>query len=377
MRIAYFMPLKPLGHPRPSGDLVMGTGLYNFLQKRGHSIRLASRLRTRLTYLHPWLWPEAVCSRLLTNKWAQDFKPDLWLTYHAYYKAPDILGPACARALGIPYVIFQGAYATKHRRRPLHRVGFYLNRYSLEAADLVICNKKRDYRNCHRLLPEDKLLFIRPGLNPKEFYFSPSQRKQIRAHLAPDNAPLILSTAMMRNDVKSQGVAWLLTALDKLARSGNNFRLAVIGDGPKHTELKKMGEKLLGDRCRFLGRIPRNELFRYYSAADIFAFPGINESFGMAFLEAQSCGLPVVAFNGWGVPEAVENTVTGLLSPPFEEDAFLKNIKTLLANQELRKAMGAHAATRVREEHDENRNLSFFEKALQKLHTNFFLKRLP
>jgi glycosyltransferase involved in cell wall biosynthesis len=375
MRIAYYMPFKPLGHANPSGDLTMGTGLHAHLRSRGHDIRLISRMRTRWLYLHPWLWPEAAASIALALAEARRFAPDIWLTYHAYYKAPDLLGPLCAAALDIPYVIYQGTYATKHRRRILRRPGFHLNRRSLLAADLVVCNKKRDYHNCSRLLPEEKLLYNRPGLRPGMFRFSHSAREALRSELSPDNAPLVVSTAMLRNDVKSQGMRWMFKALSRLAANGTEFQLAVVGDGPMRNELERLGRRLFRGRCRFLGHIARNRLHSLYSAADIFAFPGINESFGMAYLEAQACGLPVVAFDGWGVPEAVSHGKTGLLAPPFDREAFNTHLKTLVDSPELRRDMGQQAAKHVRTLHNSEQNLDDFTTHLLRLHTRRTLQR--
>ena len=56
VRICFYMPFKPLGHLHPSGDLIIGTELFQFLQRRGHDVRLVSRLRTRWIYWKPWQW---------------------------------------------------------------------------------------------------------------------------------------------------------------------------------------------------------------------------------------------------------------------------------------------------------------------------------
>ena len=66
---------------------------------------------------------------------------DLWFTYHTYYKAPDLLGPYATSKLTIPYVIFQGIYSTKRRRKLKTLPGFYLNRDVLRAARHVFINK--------------------------------------------------------------------------------------------------------------------------------------------------------------------------------------------------------------------------------------------
>ncbi|GKT29733.1 Histidine phosphatase superfamily, clade-1 like protein, partial [Aduncisulcus paluster] len=79
--------------------------------------------------------------------------------------------------------------------------------------------------------------------------------------------------------------------------------------------LEKLAAQEAGDRIIFLGQVKRDQLYKYYSAADIFAYPGINEALGMVYLEAQCTGLPVVAYSTRGPKEAVVHGQTGLLSP--------------------------------------------------------------
>ncbi len=59
MRIAFYAPFKPLGHAHPSGDLVIATGLVDYLAEQGHKIFRVSPLRTRWIYWKPWRWPLA------------------------------------------------------------------------------------------------------------------------------------------------------------------------------------------------------------------------------------------------------------------------------------------------------------------------------
>ena len=102
----------------------------------------------------------------------------------------------------------------------------------------------------------------------------------------------------------------------------------------------------------------------FYSGGDLFAFPGIRESLGMVFLEAQSCGLPVVAFNNGGIPEVVQQGSTAFLTDPFDEKEFCTTIKHLLHNPQQRNTMGKAAAQYVRSNHDLHKNYLQFEKIL-------------
>ena len=123
MRISFYAPFKPLGHAHPSGDLVIGTGLFEYLQNRGHQLMVASDCRARWIYWTPWRWPELLRETLRAAGRVRQFAPDIWLTYHAYYKAPDLLGPSISKRLDIPYVIFQGAFATKTEKKNQNLAG--------------------------------------------------------------------------------------------------------------------------------------------------------------------------------------------------------------------------------------------------------------
>jgi glycosyltransferase involved in cell wall biosynthesis len=85
----------------------------------------------------------------------------------------------------------------------------------------------------------------------------------------------------------------------------------------------------------------------------------------MVYLEAQSCGLPVVAFDNAGVPEAVQDGRTGLLVPMSDGRAFAGAIARLLADAPLRRKMGATARTHIREAHELDRNYGMMEEKLK------------
>lgn len=365
MKIAYYMPFKPMDHATPSGDLIIGTELYKFLQGQGHSLDLASRLRCRWIYYRPralvQLWREK--NRILQAY--RQTKPELWLSYHSYYKAPDLLGAICSKKLAIPYVIFQGIYSTKRRKHLKTLPGFLLNKKVLQAADHIFTNKKRDLTNLQRLLPDHRLSYIAPGIHPELFTFSDSWRMALRARLAIGEETIIMTAAMMRPGVKTTGLSRVIESCSELVQKGLPLRLIIAGDGSCRAELEQQAARLLPQRVQFLGRIARAELYQYYSAADIFAFPGIEESLGMVYLEAQSCRLPVVAYQDWGGGEAVVHEQTGLLSPAASPTLFTAHIGQLIENPARRHALGHAAAEHIRRHHDLARNYRQMEQTLR------------
>ena len=365
MKIAYYMPFKPPDHANPSGDLIIGRELREFLAGQHHQIDLASTLRSRWVYWKPRdlishrSEVQRVCDAL------QSEPADLWLTYHTYYKAPDLLGPMCAKKLGLPYVIFQGIYSTKRMRSLKTLPGFILNRKALRSAHMVCANKRKDEKNLLRLLPRERVCYVAPGLHPDQFAFDPQARQEVREKWQVGDRQVILSTAMLRPGVKSEGIRQLITSCAELYRLGHRFQLVIVGDGRNRQLLEDLARESLDSACLFTGRIARTELYRYYSAADLFAFPGIEESLGMVYLEAQSTGLPVVALSDWGASEVVIDGQTGFLSSAAKPAEFTAAIKRLLSDPGLRVKMGESAREHIRRIHDLNRNYSSFESHLE------------
>ncbi len=364
MKIAYYMPFKPLDHANPSGDLVTGTELYSYLAGRGHDIALASRLRCRWIYYHPLTLLRLLREKNSILRDTALAPPDLWLTYHSYYKAPDLLGAMCSKRLGIPYVIFQGIYSTKRRKHLKTLPGFLLNRKVLQTADHVFTNKKRDLTNLKRLLPDDRLSYTAPGIHPRLFEFSPDWRERLRQKWAISGETIVMTAAMMRSGVKTRGIEAVIDACSDLVQRGLSLRLIIAGDGSGRQHLERKAVALLPNRVVFTGKIARDALYRYYSAADIFAFPGIEESLGLVYLEAQSCGLPVVACGDWGGGEAVVHGRTGLLSPAAEPSRFTGHIQCLIDGPEKRQALATAAGEHIRRNHDLDVNYRLLEENL-------------
>src|SRR4030095_1656431 len=101
------------------------------------------------------------------------------------------------------------------------------------------------------------------------------------------------------------------------------------------------------------GALPHAELPKIYAAADLYLWPAVNEAYGMAFLEAQAAGLPVVAGRTGGVPAVVADGVTGLLAPPGDAPAFAAAVGRLLDDADLRRRFSHAAVARMQERHDD------------------------
>lgn len=271
LKICFYAPFKPLDHANPSGDLAIATGLFRFLRRRGHRMQTVSRLRCRWLYWKPWRWPLLVVESARLKRQLSTHPVDCWLTYHTYYKAPDMLGPQVTAHAKIPYVVFQGSYATKYRRHLRTRPGFYLNRRALTAACHVFANRQTDWHNLQRILPASRITYVDSGLRPQTFRFDAQARSELRRRWQAGDEAVILSVAMFRPGVKSEGLAWVIRTCGHLLERGRRFKLVIVGDGRKRRHLAELARAQANGQVHFAGRIPRKQLYRYYSAADIFA----------------------------------------------------------------------------------------------------------
>lgn len=368
MKIAFYCPNKPLSHPLPSGDLIIARGIHDALNRFGHDCREIIPFRSRWFWQTPEGWGRALDNFSLALRRCLRFKPDLWLTYHTYYKSPDVLGPWICRLLRIPYFLFQPMYGTRKRKRRETRVGFYLNRIALKAADHAFTNNLDDLEALHRALPARRVSYIAPGIFPDDFRRSERARRFIREEYGiPPDVCLLLTAAMLRADVKFQSISYLLKSLALLGNEGMDFRLLLVGDGPMAGEVRALADRLLPGLAMFAGRVERTRMPACFSAADIFVFPGIGESLGMVFLEAQACGCPVVALDTAGVPQVVLAGETGLLAPDDGGQALAAAVKKLIEDPVLRQKLGAAGVQFIQQRRNLNLNYLTLAQKLQQL----------
>lgn len=322
--------MKPISHPNPSGDREIARGLHSYLSGQA-DVFVLSEFRARNFFLSP-----AGVLRWLVCLWrayllARKERPDLFFTYHTYYKAPDAIGFLLARWFGKPYVVFEGIYGRASARRGLYRVGYWLNRAALNTATRIYCDKTKDFESMREHFP-GKTFYMPPSLDLSRFFRG-----------AGNEIPVIATVAMLRPGRKTEGVKFLVNVLGGLAREGLDFYWRHAGGGSCLEEVRALARDRLGDRAEVMGEI--QTIPQFLAGADIFAFPGIDEAFGLVFAEAQAAGLPVVAFLGDGSADAVLEGQTGFLTPALDENAYASALRRLISDRALRREMGATAQT--------------------------------
>lgn len=120
--------------------------------------------------------------------------------------------------------------------------------------------------------------------------------------------------------VPYKGCDYLLRAMQRVQQRRPEAHLVVIGDGTFRAELERLAREL-NVRCQFVGEKPQKEIRAWYERARVFCGPsvtledGMSEAFGNVFSEAQAMGVPVVSFHHGGIPETMQDGITGLLAP--------------------------------------------------------------
>jgi glycosyltransferase involved in cell wall biosynthesis len=364
MRVAFYAPLKPPDHPVPSGDRRMARLLMAALRRAGHEVALASRLRSYDGAGDP-ARQRAIAARggaraaAMIQRWrraAPEARPQAWLTYHLYHKAPDWLGPPVCRALGIPYLVAEASHAPKRAGGPWD-LGHRAAAAAIAGASLVLLLNPADGECLLPLLDLPERLRPLPPFVDTARYATAAWTQRFKVtrvgghivHRRKSDEPVLLAVAMMRPGDKLASYRLLAEALGRL--ESRPWRAVLVGDGPARQEIEAAFARFR-PRITFPGALRQPEILDRYAEADLYAWPAVNEAWGMTLLEAQASGLPVVAGAFGGVPSIVADGVTGLLTSPGDVDAFAAALARLLDSRVERHRLGTAAATRMAAEHD-------------------------
>ena len=378
MRIAFYAPLKSPTHVIPSGDRRVGRLMMDALRIAGHQVELASDFRTfegagdavRQAAIRE---EGGAIARALVRQWreaAAPERPDLWFTYHLYYKAPDWLGPEVSRQLGIAYVAAEASYAGKRANGPW-AIGHAATRDAIQAAALLLCPTRDDVAGLQQITGAyAHIVRLPPFLDPALYRAAAQTRNTHRANLCvahdlDERQPWMVVAAMMRAGDKLASYQLLAQALEHLADLP--WQLLVAGDGPARAEVQVLLERAAPGRVRFLGQCDADALAGVYAACDLCIWPAVNEAYGMAMLEAQAAGIAVVSCAVRGVPDVVCDGVTGLLAAPGDTRGLAELARGLLVDAARRTAMGQAAARFVLDERSTLQAASQLNTAFQNL----------
>ncbi|WP_170761500.1 glycosyltransferase family 4 protein [Ruegeria lacuscaerulensis] len=335
-RIAFYTPMKSPDSPVPSGDREMARNLMQAIGAQGDKVELVSRLRVYDKHGDPQVQDalrteaDAEAQRLIAELSSDTA---LWVTYHNYYKAPDLLGPRVSAACKIPYVQLESTRATSRLNGPW--AGFAKSAHdACDAAQLIFYHTANDLITLEReKFGGQRLVELPPFLPVSELPPASSC-----------DGPM-LSVGMMRHGDKLASYDILAQALRHLT---GEWALNIVGDGPARSEVEALMAPF-GSKIRFLGQLDRDALQAVYRESSLLVWPGVNEAYGMIYLEAQAHGLPVVAQDRPGVRDVL--TLSDYPSVDTGPEGLAARMRTLLDDLPLRLSRGRDARAHVSKRH--------------------------
>ena len=279
------------------------------------------------------------------KKTINEFKPDI---VHAHYASSyGLLG---ALTKFHPYVlsVWGSDVFDFPKKSFVHKTIF---KFNLKAADKILSTS-------HIMAVETKKytskeIEITPfGINTEVF-------KPIPVKSLFNQNDIVIGT--IKTLEAKYGIAYLIKAFSIIKKKLPSLplRLLIAGGGSLEQELKKLCKELniINDTI-FAGLISYNKIMDYYNMLDIYVALSINdsESFGVAILEASACEKPVVVSNIGGLPEVVENNITGFIVQPENENEAADAIIKLIQDETLRNFFGKQGREKVKKHFEWNEN---------------------
>jgi glycosyltransferase involved in cell wall biosynthesis len=268
-----------------------------------------------------------------------EYRPDI-------LESRNIKSHFLVRALGLhrhyPWVAWNHGYT---ERDWLDRVYSQLDRWSLQAAFRVVTVCRPFAETLERRgIDRRKITILHNFVKP----FVPALTEDVerlRRSLGVQNQAVILAVGRLSSE---KGHAILLQAAARLEKMNEapDFRVVVVGDGPEKENLLRLMARLgIGQRIVMEGFQPDVRL--YYCLSTLLALPSYSEGSPNVLLEAMAAGLPIAATDAGGVPEILEDGVTGLLVQPGDPQAMAEAILRILQDNDLALKLGAAARSRV------------------------------
>lgn len=207
----------------------------------------------------------------------------------------------------------------------------------------------------HRIIKlgcdQNKIAVIRSGIDCRRFFFSPRS-------LPPDHRVRIVTTGRL---VEKKGIEYGIRAVAKLAKVNRNIEYSIIGDGPLKEDLQQLIEQLgVGDLVKLVGRKQQQEVIEILDNSQIFIAPSVTgedgnqEGIPNVLKEAMAMGLPVISTHHSGIPELIEDGISGFLVPERDADTLAEKLSYLIEHPEVWSEMGQAGRNYVEQHYDIN-----------------------
>ena len=371
-------------YPTYGGSGIVGSELGKELAERGHTVHfISSALPTRLTQLNERvrfhevemmsypLFEHQPYTLALATKMAKVAETEKLDLLHVHYAIPHSISAILARESLKPnrYLpVVTTLHGTDITLVGADRSYLPITRYGIVQSDGVTAISQYLKNATHEIFHFDNITVI-PNFVCQHDY-SRQSRPELRTSLAPAGETLLVHVSNFRPVKRPVDCVEIFS---RVLKKGLAARLVMVGDGSERTNAEHRARCLgIYEKCSFVGKQPN--IVDYLSVSDVLLLPSEQESFGLAALEAMACEVPVIASRVGGLPEVVDDGDTGYLSEVGDVDKMADDAARLVADKELRVAMGRRAreaaVSRYRTDLVIPQYISFYEQVLAKSPTS-------
>jgi glycosyltransferase involved in cell wall biosynthesis len=252
--------------------------------------------------------------------------------------------------------------------------------------DRIICVSKSVAGDCFQKGTDINYLSTHYlGVDTNEFNINLSRKNNLKKqlNLSEDCKIILTATRILqgrRNILKEKGIINLIQAFSKLSPRYPKLKLVIaIGKPPKrlNSEFNVAYEMLQGyirlhniEENTILQLFKLQEMPDVYRGSDVFVLPSENETFGQVFIEAMSCGLPVIGTKVGGIPEIISDNHNGYLVPPNDSSILAQRIERLVNDQSIREAFISSGIKVIEEKFTAEKQFLKFNKILEEAVSN-------
>src|SRR3989441_5282499 len=287
---------------------------------------------------------------------------------HVRTAKAGMIGRLAARLARVPVIVYTAHAFPFHEYLSLWRIRLYalLERYAARLCDVIAVDSEcvRARGLACKVAAPDRIRVIPMGIDTERFdpaKYRP-ERESIRAELGLEPGSTVIGA--VARFVPDKGLDTLLQAVSMLGKKFPQLQCLLIGDGPLREELGNLSARLgLDRRIVFAGY--RTDIPRVLAAMDLYILPTRREGVGVAFAEAMSMEVPVIASRIAPLDEIIVDGRTGVLAEVGDPEAFARAAGTLLIDAELRRRMGQAGRRRVMERFEQSLMCTAYERLFQ------------
>jgi N-acetyl-alpha-D-glucosaminyl L-malate synthase BshA len=342
-------------YPTLGGSGVIATELGKLLAEEGHEVHfITSSMPFRLGKYYPNIYFHEVevnhysvfryppYDLTLASRMAQVANREKLDVLHVHYAIPHAICAYLAKQMvEHPLKVITTLHGTDITVLGYDETLKDMIRFGIEKSDVVTAVSNHLIKETNELLSTDKEIEKVYNFVDKRVYFKRTST-EFRERYAQDGEKLIVHISNFRPVKRVMDVAKIF---EKISRNVN-AKLVFIGEGPDFPKACQwLTDQNLCDKVIYLGK--QEDTSVILSQMDLMLLPSEQESFGLVALEAMSCGVPVVASNAGGIPEVIENGVTGYTYPPGDIDSMAEAAIELLTNEEKFKSFALNSINRA------------------------------